>query len=150
MDTTRPSGTAPEDAGPSPQQEQAHQPDTGLVCLLILARFYGVPADGAQLRHLFGQSTKPFGDADLLRAATHLGFKAGLVDSDWSRLSVIQLPAIARRKDGRYLVLAKADDEKVLVQDPGEQRPRSEEHTSELQSPYDLVCRLLLEKRRSG
>src|SRR5438094_4496713 len=26
---------------------------------------------------------------------------------------------------------------------------RSEEHTSELQSPYDLVCRLLLEKRKS-
>src|SRR5207248_9284020 len=25
---------------------------------------------------------------------------------------------------------------------------RSEEHTSELQSPYDLVCRLLLEKKR--
>src|SRR5437867_9543180 len=24
---------------------------------------------------------------------------------------------------------------------------RSEEHTSELQSPYDLVCRLLLEKK---
>src|SRR5437867_8605283 len=26
-------------------------------------------------------------------------------------------------------------------------RGRSEEHTSELQSPYDLVCRLLLEKK---
>src|SRR5438094_7555219 len=26
---------------------------------------------------------------------------------------------------------------------------RSEEHTSELQSPYDLVCRLLLEKKNS-
>src|SRR5207248_9462003 len=26
-------------------------------------------------------------------------------------------------------------------------RRRSEEHTSELQSPYDLVCRLLLEKK---
>src|SRR5437867_8106871 len=26
-------------------------------------------------------------------------------------------------------------------------RHRSEEHTSELQSPYDLVCRLLLEKK---
>src|SRR5437867_9185945 len=26
--------------------------------------------------------------------------------------------------------------------------PRSEEHTSELQSPYDLVCRLLLEKKK--
>src|SRR5438094_2534919 len=28
-------------------------------------------------------------------------------------------------------------------------RSRSEEHTSELQSPYDLVCRLLLEKKKS-
>src|SRR5437868_9644375 len=28
------------------------------------------------------------------------------------------------------------------------QRPRSEEHTSELQSRFDLVCRLLLEKKK--
>src|ERR1022692_3533907 len=28
------------------------------------------------------------------------------------------------------------------------QRPRSEEHTSELQSPCNLVCRLLLEKKK--
>src|SRR5207248_7070350 len=28
-------------------------------------------------------------------------------------------------------------------------RIRSEEHTSELQSPYDLVCRLLLEKKKT-
>src|SRR5207248_2465180 len=28
------------------------------------------------------------------------------------------------------------------------QKVRSEEHTSELQSPYDLVCRLLLEKKK--
>src|SRR6266513_3605753 len=29
-------------------------------------------------------------------------------------------------------------------------RRRSEEHTSELQSRFDLVCRLLLEKKNSG
>src|SRR5256885_10203536 len=29
-----------------------------------------------------------------------------------------------------------------------EQRDRSEEHTSELQSPCNLVCRLLLEKKK--
>src|SRR5207248_11514595 len=39
-----------------------------------------------------------------------------------------------------------------MVVDPllnlrGGRRLRSEEHTSELQSPYDLVCRLLLEKK---
>src|SRR5207248_6244821 len=30
----------------------------------------------------------------------------------------------------------------------GRHLSRSEEHTSELQSPYDLVCRLLLEKKK--
>src|SRR5438067_7184612 len=31
---------------------------------------------------------------------------------------------------------------------PGTPMPRSEEHTSELQSRFDLVCRLLLEKKK--
>src|SRR5437867_418847 len=31
----------------------------------------------------------------------------------------------------------------------GGENERSEEHTSELQSPYDLVCRLLLEKKKN-
>src|SRR2546427_9066246 len=31
---------------------------------------------------------------------------------------------------------------------PGKQRNRSEEHTSELQSQSNLVCRLLLEKKK--
>src|SRR3989454_2538639 len=31
---------------------------------------------------------------------------------------------------------------------PGAQGERSEEHTSELQSPCNLVCRLLLEKKK--
>src|SRR5256885_8718831 len=31
----------------------------------------------------------------------------------------------------------------------GARRARSEEHTSELQSPCNLVCRLLLEKKKS-
>src|SRR5690348_17898017 len=33
--------------------------------------------------------------------------------------------------------------------DPLARRPRSEEHTSELQSPVHLVCRLLLEKKNT-
>src|SRR5437867_8897590 len=33
-------------------------------------------------------------------------------------------------------------------QEKGRPLFRSEEHTSELQSPYDLVCRLLLEKKK--
>src|SRR5207248_10157506 len=36
---------------------------------------------------------------------------------------------------------------KLSEKKPDSGRVRSEEHTSELQSPYDLVCRLLLEKK---
>src|SRR5207248_10877781 len=34
--------------------------------------------------------------------------------------------------------------------EPAAHAARSEEHTSELQSPYDLVCRLLLEKKKKN
>ncbi len=97
--------------------------DTGLVCLLILARFYDVPADGAQLRHQFAQSGRLLSDTDLLRAAKHLGLKAGLIKTQWSKLAGMPLPAIAKRTDGRYVVLAKIDEDKVLIQDPIEARP---------------------------
>ncbi len=97
--------------------------DTGLICLLILARFHDLPADGAQLRHQFAQSGQMLSDTDLLRAAKHLGLKAGLVKTQWNKLPGTPLPAIAKRTDGRYLVVAKLEGEKVLVQDPVEGRP---------------------------
>src|SRR5690348_17931859 len=37
----------------------------------------------------------------------------------------------------------------TLSQKVGSAIPRSEEHTSELQSPVHLVCRLLLEKKKN-
>src|SRR2546430_10420285 len=41
----------------------------------------------------------------------------------------------------------KSDDMKMLSPDVAAQAERSEEHTSELQSQSNLVCRLLLEKK---
>src|SRR2546426_8614331 len=40
-------------------------------------------------------------------------------------------------------------EEALPLIDESEHRERSEEHTSELQSPCNLVCRLLLEKKKS-
>src|SRR6266513_4862777 len=56
-------------------------------------------------------------------------------------------------RSGSYAVLLDpADDPVELVgHRPGralEEDVRSEEHTSELQSRFDLVCRLLLEKKK--
>src|SRR5256885_8134302 len=43
---------------------------------------------------------------------------------------------------------SQAEGRAVVWCGPGERR--SEEHTSELQSPCNLVCRLLLEKKKPG
>ncbi len=108
----------------SPHYIDAYQEtDTGLACLLILARFFGVPGNVEQLKHEFGQSGKPFSETELLLAAKHLGIKAAASDSEWSRLTSIALPAIALQDDDRFVIIAKADKEKVLVQDPTEKRP---------------------------
>ncbi|MFY4730284.1 type I secretion system permease/ATPase [Nitrospira sp. BLG_2] len=97
--------------------------DSGLTCLLILARFHDLPADGSQLRHQFAQSGQVCSDAELLRAAQHLGLKAGLLQTTWSKLQGTPLPAMAKRTDGGYVVLAKVEEEKILIQDPVEARP---------------------------
>jgi ATP-binding cassette, subfamily B, bacterial HlyB/CyaB len=108
---------------PTAISDSAGVVDTGLTCLLILARFYDLPADGSQLRHQFAQSGQLLSDADLLRAAKHLGLKAGLLKTEWGKLSGTPFPAMAKRTDGRYVVLAKIDGDKALIQDPVEARP---------------------------
>jgi len=97
--------------------------DTGLTCLLILARYYDLSADGSQLRHRFAQSGQVLTDTELLRAAKHLGLKAGALNTSWSKLAGTPLPAMAKRTDGSYVVLAKIEGDKALIQDPMAGRP---------------------------
>ena len=97
--------------------------DSGLLCLLIMARFHGVPADGSQLHHQFGETSYVLSEADLLRAAIYLGFRAARIRSSWNELGCTPLPAIAKMSDGRYVVIAKVEAGKVLVQDPSGERP---------------------------
>ena len=73
-------GRVPPPSESAPPSAAAGVTDTGLICLLILARFYDLPADGSQLRHQFAQSGQVLSDTDLLRAAKHLGLKAGCSD----------------------------------------------------------------------
>ena len=104
----------------APQSEQ----DTGLLCLLMVARFHDLPVDGGQIQHQFGQSGQVLTTHELLSLAKHVGLKAGLVNTSWQELAATPLPAIVQWTDGRYIVLAKVQDEKVLIQDPLEPRPQ--------------------------
>src|SRR5437867_6131615 len=59
------------------------------------------------------------------------------------RLSSLRIWSSLRRSVSRFSCKILATSGVGLICDS-----RSEEHTSELQSPYDLVCRLLLEKKK--
>src|SRR5438067_7212830 len=52
------------------------------------------------------------------------------------------------RRAGRFWRLREAAPEMGCPRRSLLPEPRSEEHTSELQSRFDLVCRLLLEKKK--
>ena len=55
-------------------RSSAPAPDSGLICLLMMAEFHGLAADRAQLRHQYDEA--PFDTTTLLHAAQSLGFTA--------------------------------------------------------------------------
>src|SRR2546426_3662613 len=59
--------------------------------------------------------------------------------------SWVRVPSRCVHPTGRRIRFQLNERTVLLVEDP---RWRSEEHTSELQSPCNLVCRLLLEKKK--
>src|SRR5258708_25264590 len=58
-----------------------------------------------------------------------------------------RLASIDSRKRGQFILVRRIQ---IQLARPASLPPRSEEHTSELQSPDHLVCRLLLEKKKSS
>ncbi len=99
--------------------------DTGLACLVLLAKYFGLPADADQLKRQYGEGGKHFDQENILRTSKKLGFKAKSIRTDWSRLAKLTLPAIAVYENGQFFVLAKVTEDKVLIQDPLEKRPLS-------------------------
>src|SRR5207249_10669067 len=81
--------------------------------------------------------------SDLLRAGRQ-PIEAGIIEAQRIRLRRSDRP---QRQDGgpRRIVPPRA-----AILTLGAIRARSEEHTSELQSRFDLVCRLLLEKKKDS
>src|SRR5262252_3977306 len=108
-------------------QQPAQSPqkiDTGLACLLMLTRYFGIPADPHQLYHEFGTSSQPFGDMEILRAAKRLGLKMGKRRAIWARVATLRLPAIAQYKDGQYVILARVEGDRTLIHDPRASQPQ--------------------------
>ena len=95
--------------------------DPGLATLVMLLRFQGVAADPEQIKHQFGAA--PIGIPEMLRCAKQFGLKARMSTPKWERLATTPLPGIAALRDGGFLLLGKADDDKIIVQSPLSSRP---------------------------
>ena len=57
-------------------EEVGNRKDTGLNCLVAIARFHRLPAEPEQLSHQFGIQGQPFTDTEILLSAKALTLKA--------------------------------------------------------------------------
>jgi ATP-binding cassette, subfamily B, bacterial HlyB/CyaB len=103
------------------QTDKPTPADPGLAALVMLLRFHGIGADPEQIRHRLGSNAVAV--AEMLRCAKELGLKARIYRTSWRRLATTPLPGIAILRDGGFLLLGKADEDKVIVQSPLEPRP---------------------------
>jgi subfamily B ATP-binding cassette protein HlyB/CyaB len=95
--------------------------DAGLYALVSLLRVHDIGADPEQIRHRFGGA--PIGIAEMLRCAKDFGLKARTRTVSWENLASLPMPAIAVRRDGGFILLGKAGDDKILVQAAFAPRP---------------------------
>lgn len=125
---------------PSPAPSRASAtpttPHPALAALCAIARFHHIAADPDNLAHQLGlHSDEPLGPTQLLQAAKLLGLKAKATRTRLERLAFTPLPALAWLSDtpgqpddpaadavhqgqGRIVILAQCDGERVLIQDP--------------------------------
>lgn len=104
-------------------EESGTAPDSGLLSLVLLARFHGVAADPDQLRHEFAVSGQGFGRDEILFGARRFGLKVKRVRTRVDRLDQTPLPAIAQDVEGRFFIVARVEGDQALIQDPGD-RPK--------------------------
>src|SRR5215475_7733039 len=105
----------------TPENNKPGAGDAGLAALVTLLRFHGIGADQEQIRHQCGGVA--IGVPEMLRVARALGLKARTYRSNWTRLAKTPLPGIAVLRDGTFLLLAKTNEDKALVQAPLSPRP---------------------------
>lgn len=92
--------------------------DSGLACLIMLSRYHDVAISAEQVLHAHVAPGEHFSDVAILRVFKQLGLKAKKLNTSLKRLQHLPLPAIAVDTQGNYFIIARVEDQRVLVQDP--------------------------------
>jgi subfamily B ATP-binding cassette protein HlyB/CyaB len=94
--------------------------DPGLHAIVALLHLNGVGASAEQIRHQFGTRISV---SEILRCAEGFGLKARAVSTTWDRLAGMPMPCIGVLRDGGFLLLGKAGEDKIIVQVPDAPKP---------------------------
>jgi subfamily B ATP-binding cassette protein HlyB/CyaB len=90
--------------------------DSGLLGLVLIAKFHQIPVDQETLRHEFCPAVKKigetsfFGDQEILLAAKSLELKAKLMRPVLKELDNAILPALCKTKEGQYFILIRKNE----------------------------------------
>lgn len=98
--------------------------DPGLYCFINIARFHSIPADPEQIVHALAIREEGMTESDILRAAKEFKLKAKVSTVKFDTLSKLPLPAIVGFKKEKFAILAKADDDKLLILSPDGSPPK--------------------------
>lgn len=90
---------------------------TGLASLCMVAKHCEVHSTPEQLLHALGLDEVLDGTHELMRAIKSLGLKGMQATMAWPRLSKISWPAIAELNNGQFVVVLRADSEKIIIFD---------------------------------
>ena len=93
------------------------QIDSGLVSLVTVLAYFDIASDPRQIAHEFAPNGEALTALAVVAAARAKGLKARLVTKHDTNPSRLPLPAIIRARDSRFLILAKAGEDRVLVKE---------------------------------
>lgn len=106
-----------------PSYRQVDSADCGPTCLRMIARYYGKTFSGAFLREISYINRQGVNLLGISHAADRLGFesmavKVPFMSDDGPALLKAQMPCIAHWNQNHFIVVYKAEQEKVWIADP--------------------------------
>jgi len=101
-----------------PVVRQSQAAECGLACVGMIANYYGHEIDMVSLRRRFSTSLKGATLADVITVAQRLDLTARALRLEVEELSKLKCPCILHWDMNHFVVLKKADQNKITIHDP--------------------------------
>ncbi|MEJ8554708.1 type I secretion system permease/ATPase [Tepidibacter sp. Z1-5] len=91
--------------------------------LIVVAQINHIALNEEQINHDFALEGKDVSAEDILLISKKVGLKAKITNMEYSKMIKCPLPILIETKEGDFIVLARANKEKLMIFDPQKQKP---------------------------